>query len=168
MGLFSGLLSVGRTLISGLGGAAAKAGPTVVRAAPALAAATVGGAAFQAGTNLLTGGPTAIAQTAGTTAAQAALAVAQPQAAGAAGRFVVLQDGSRALLSSAGIPMRAQFFITAGAQLPGGAKIVSISPDGLLFGIRRAARKRTFRSELNRCKSVVKSASTLLRVLKKG
>jgi len=159
MRIFTGLLALGRSAISGLGGAATRAAPAVVRAAPALAAATVGGAAFQAGTNLLTGGPSAVVQAPG--------AAGPPLlgAAGPAGQFVVLGDGSRALLSSTGVPLRAQFFITAGAQLPGGAKIVSISPDGLLFGIRRAPRRRTFRTELSRCTSVVKTADKLLKVL---
>jgi len=174
MGLFSGLLSLGTSLLGGAGRAVTAAAPAVVRAAPALAAATVGGAAFQAGSNLLTGGTAA----AGAAQGAAALAAVTPAiqagvpalaaAAGAPGRFVVLQDGSRALLSSTGIPIRAQLFLTAGAQIPAGARIVSISPDGLLFGIRRARRRRTFQSELGRCKRVVVTASKLLKALKKG
>lgn len=96
----------------------------------------------------------------------AAGAAAQP-AVGRAG-FVTLADGSRVLMTSGGNLARPQFFLTAGAQIPGGGTIVSVSPDGLLFGIRRKARRRTFRTEMNRCKNVIRSADKLLSTLRKG
>jgi len=156
MGLFSGLLSIGRGLIGSASGPVGVATRAVVRVAPGLGAAAAGGAAFSAGATALTGG------------GAAPVAAQVGPAPGPAGQFVVLGDGSRALLSSSGIPLRPQFFLTAGAQIPGGATIVSISANGLLFGIRRARRRRsTFRTELNKCKNVVVSASKLLKVLRK-
>lgn len=82
--------------------------------------------------------------------------------------FITLDDGSRVLMSASGVISRPQFFLVAGAQIPGGARIVSVSPDGLLFGLRRPVRRRTFRTELNRCKNVVRSADKLLTLLRKG
>lgn len=106
--------------------------------------------------------------------ARTASAVGRITAAGAAampggrvGGFVTLADGSRVLMSSGGNLARPQFFLTAGARIPAGGKIVSVSPDGLLFGIRSAPRRRTFRTELARCKNIVKSADKLLSTLRK-
>lgn len=146
MGIFSGALKF-------LGGAV---GSALVAPAepPSVTAASPGTRA------LVQGRATAGALQAQVTALQADVAVVPT-----AGGFVTLDDGSRVLMSASGVIARPQFFLAAGAQIPGGSRIVSVSPDGLLFGLRRARRRRTFRTELARCTSVVKTADKLLKVL---
>jgi len=91
-----------------------------------------------------------------------------PAARGAGGStFVTLDDGSRVLMSPSGNVARPQLFLPAGAKLPAGATIVSISPGGDLFGIRRRRKRRTFAGEIDRCRASVSAARGLIKAVGK-
>lgn len=164
MGLVSDILGFGARLL-GVGGTQTAVGTgrmlaqrAVVGAralAPSIAGGAAGAAAFDVAGRLISpaqGLPPV---------ARADLAVAGPQ-------FVTLDDGSRVLVTARGAVPRPQFFLAAGVKLPSGATIVSISPDGLLFGIRRARRKKpSFSAEIDRCVNTVKGADRLLAAVRK-
>jgi len=139
-----GVISTGLAFLGRVGSSVLGIAP---KAAP-LAAAVAGGAAFQGGVNLLTGDDNGNG------------------AVGLGGQFIALADGSRVLLSSTGRPVRPQFFLPIGARMPAGSRVVAISPNGLLIGIRKRAKRRTFRGEVSRTKSVVKNCKSLLKALK--
>lgn len=81
--------------------------------------------------------------------------------------FVPLDDGSRVLVAPSGAVSRPQFFLPLGARFPGGATIVSVSPDGQLFGLRRKRKRRTFGAEIDRCLTTISAASKLITAVKK-
>lgn len=160
-----GLVSIGRSILGAVFGggttAVARTGPGILSrvlgglgaVAPAAAGGVAGGLGFSAISSLFGGGGAAPAQ------------ISAPQT-GQRG-FVQLQDGSRILVSAAGVPVRAQLFLPAGAKLPGGATIVSVSPDGSLFGVRRGRRKRpAFKTEIETCKSTISAAKSLVKAAK--
>lgn len=152
-----GIAAIGGRLLSTLFSGARAAGPALRGAAPALAGGAAAGVGFEFISSLFGGGGDGVATS-------AAGAVAVP---GTARRFVTLQDGSRVLVSREGKPMRAQFFLPAGQKLPGGALVVSVSPDGSLFGIRRGRKKRpAFKTEIETCKSTISAAKSLVKAAK--
>jgi len=160
-----GLVAIGTSLLRsflnvGAPGAGAALGRVlggVGSATRALAPAAAGGAAaglgFSAISSFFGGGGGAPAQVAA-------------QATGQRG-FVTLEDGGRILVSAQGRPIRATFFLPAGAKLPGGSTIVSVSPDGSLFGVKRGRRKRpAFKTEIDTCKTTIAAAKSLVKAAK--
>jgi len=154
-----GLVAAGSRLLGSLFGAGGRAigSPAVRAGGGALAGGAAAGLGFSLIESLFGGGGNGVATS-------AAGAIAAP---GMARRFVTLEDGSRVLVSREGKPMRAQFFLPAGQKLPGGALVVSVSPDGSLFGIRRGRRKRpAFKTEIETCKSTISAAKSLVKAAK--
>jgi len=163
MGLVTDILSAGARLL-GIGGTqtavgtgrmlAARAVTAARVAAPSIAAGVVGAAAFDVTGRLISPGN------------GVAPGVSPGGAVGPF--FVTLDDGSRVLINRAGNVQRPQLFLAAGVKLPAGATIVSISPDGLLFGVRKARRKKPpFSTEINRCVETVKGADRLIAAVRK-
>jgi len=165
-----GIVAVGQALGRGILGALGIGGTAVARAGPGLVARTgtalagaapslLGGAAAGLGFSALTsafGGNGAVAAQPGAIVAPAA-----------APQMVVLDDGSRILVSKQGVPMRAQLFLPISAKLPGGARIVSVSADGQIVGIRKGRRKRpAFKTEIETCKSTISAAKSLVKAAK--
>jgi len=151
-----GIAAIGGRLLSGLTGLAQRAAPALRAAAPSILGGLGFGAAF-AGAESFFGDN-------GSVGTSAVGAIAPP---GATQRFVQLQDGSRVLVSRQGKPMKAQLFLPAGAKLPGGATVVSVSPDGMLFGIRRGRKRRpAFKTEIDTCKTTIAAAKSLVKATK--
>jgi len=172
-----GAVAVGRALFAGaraIGGRFFGAGPPAALTAGAPeAAVSVGRRLFApavaGGAGLGLGGILgSIFGGGGVNGAAAAAPMALPAARGAGGStFVTLDDGSRVLVSPSGVVARPQLFLPAGAKLPAGATIVSISPGGDLFGVRRRRKRRSFAGEIERCKTAVKAADSLISAVRK-
>jgi len=144
-------LGLAAPLATGAGGGAAAGG--LLAAARTLAPSLIAGAAGAALPSLFGFGGGA-----------AAAPVAAP---GAARQMVQLGDGSMVLVSRQGIPIRAQLFLPAGAKLPAGATVVSVSPGATLFGIRKRRARKTFQGEITRCKTVISDAKSLVKAVQK-
>lgn len=168
-----GLVTAGAAIARFLGFGAARATPLAARVgaaaarlAPGAAAGAAGGAAFEAGRRLLTGGA-APAQVRGFPVPDDPFTTAADFAVGGP-RFELLDDGSQILVSGTGVVQRANLFLPAGAKFPAGATVVSVSPDGQLFGLRKARRKKpSFQSEIDRCGEAIRAADRLLATLRK-
>lgn len=168
-----GLVAIGTALLTrgaaalGIGGGGAAAGGAGAAARGILGRlfgnpivqGAGGAAAFAGGSALLAPG-----------AAITPTAIGAAGAAGARGRagFVTLEDGSMILVSASGVPARANLFLPAGAKLPSGAMVVSVSPNGQLFGIRKKRVKKTFAAEVAKVKDTVKNAKELLDICGKA
>jgi len=164
MGLVSfgaGILRAGARFL-GIGGApaatgfraaAGTAGRFAARAAPGAATGAAGAAAFEAFRGF------------GVDGVNGAVDGAPVGPTGPI--FVTLDDGSQVLVNKSGAVPRPQLFLPAGAKLPPGSTIVSVSPDGNLFGIRRMRKRRTFAGEIERCKNAVKAADSLITAVRK-
>jgi len=157
MGLVSFATGLARTIGGFLGGApsvAARAAGAARAAAPSIGTGVAGAAAFEGARRIFAGDGVA-----GLPVPPEGPPLTRPT-------FITLEDGSRILVSPSGVPARAQLFLPSGAKLPAGSTVVSVSPDGQLFGIRRARRRRTFQGEVDRCRQTISAAEKLLDLCK--
>ena len=164
-----GLVNVGSSLLSGaarllgIGGTATGAGAGITgaltRLAPTIGRAAPIGAAIGGGLGLLSdlfGGDSGRAQ-----------GIAEQIRASGRSQFVTLDDGSSVLVSPSGRVARPQKFLPAGAKLPAGATVVSVSPNRDLFGIRVKRRRKKFAGEMTQVRDVIKAADDIQRICKR-
>jgi len=72
------------------------------------------------------------------------------------GRFVARdEEGGIFITTRQGAPISPSRLIPAGARLPGGATIVSISPNGQLIGIRIKRARKQFASEARKVRDII-------------
>lgn len=180
MGLISGILSVGRALIGGLG--AAPVGAAATRAVTTTAARGLLPALGRAAISPLAVG--AAAGVAGAAVGEAIFAdggaaaipsgLAQIQAEGGAvtplsgGRFMAIApNGDMQVFNRMGMPVRPSIIVPAGSRLPGGATVVSIRQGGALIGLTRRRRRRAFSTEVRKVRSTIQGCRAVLAAAEK-
>jgi len=166
MGLLSVALSAGARLL-GIGAQAAPTlargvVPQVTRIAGRAAQSPAARAALAAG---LGGG--AVATGFGVFGGDGAAPGGFPAAPGGGPQFVMTEDGSMVTISpQTGRPIRPDRLLLAGHKLPGGAKIVFISADRRLIGVKITRRRTPFSGEVRKVRRTIRGCQKVLAATK--
>ncbi len=158
-----GLISAGLGFLTRLAtGGAATAVRTGGRIAGRAAQSPAGRAALAAA-----GGGAAVAGGVAAFGGDGAVPGAFPAAPGGGPQFVMTEDGSMVTISpQTGRPIRPDRLLLAGHKLPGGAKIVFISADRRLIGIKITRRRTPFSAEVRKVRRTIRGCQKVLAATK--